>query len=71
VAIAERIKNSDIKPLISSACPAVVRLIQVRFPDLLDNIVDVDAPMEVAAKVAKREFSEKNNVDISEMELIS
>jgi len=26
------------KPLISSACPAVVRLIQVRFPNLIDNI---------------------------------
>ena len=25
-------------PIISSACPAVVRLIQVRFPGLIDNI---------------------------------
>ncbi len=66
-AIAKRIQQSDTKPLISSACPAVVRLIQVRFPDLIDNIVDVDAPMEVAAKVAKKEFAEKNHVDISDI----
>lgn len=66
-AIASRLANAEIKPLISSACPAVMRLIQVRFPDLLDNIVDVDAPMEVAAKVAKQEFAEKNQVDIKDV----
>lgn len=41
------------KPLISSACPAVVRLIQVRFPNLIDNIVKLESPMEVAAEIAK------------------
>nr|WP_122013280.1 [Fe-Fe] hydrogenase large subunit C-terminal domain-containing protein [Maliibacterium massiliense] len=44
------------RPLISSACPAVLRLIQVRFPSLIDNIVDVDSPMEVAANMAREEF---------------
>ena len=67
VAIAKRLKTTELKPLISSACPAVVRLIQVRFPELLDNIVDVDSPMEVAAKIAKQEFAEKNKVDESEI----
>lgn len=41
------------KPAISSACPAVVRLIQVRFPNLIDNIIKIESPMEVAAKMAK------------------
>lgn len=41
------------KPLISSACPAVVRLIQVRFPNLIDNLVKLESPMEVAAKMVK------------------
>ncbi|WP_066647907.1 [Fe-Fe] hydrogenase large subunit C-terminal domain-containing protein [Christensenella timonensis] len=66
-AIAEELRTRNKRPLISSACPAVVRLIQVNFPELLDNVVNVDAPVEVAAKVAKREFAEKNNVDISEI----
>ncbi|MCX7710132.1 MAG: 4Fe-4S binding protein [Clostridia bacterium] len=43
------------KPLISSACPAVVRLIQVRFPSLIDNIVKLESPMEVAAKIVRKE----------------
>ncbi|MBO4716958.1 MAG: 4Fe-4S dicluster domain-containing protein [Spirochaetales bacterium] len=61
-AIREKLKQPDLpKPLISSACPAVVRLIQVRFPDLLDNVVDIRQPMEVAATIAKAEFVKKNN----------
>lgn len=47
------------KPLISSACPAVVRLIQVRFPSLIDNILKLESPMEVAAKLVKNEVAEK------------
>ena len=44
------------RPVISSACPAVTRLIRVRFPELIDNIVDVKSPMEVAAIEARRRF---------------
>lgn len=43
------------KPIISSACPAVVRLIKIRFPELCDNVMPLLAPMEVAAKMARRE----------------
>jgi Fe-S-cluster-containing hydrogenase component 2 len=49
-------------PLISSACPAVVRLIQVRFPSLIPNIVDIRQPMEVAASIARQEFCINNKV---------
>ena len=41
------------RPLISSACPAVIRLIQVRFPSLADLIIRVEAPIEVAAVIAR------------------
>lgn len=41
------------KPLISSACPAVVRLIQVRYPNLIENIVKIESPMELAARIVK------------------
>ena len=55
------------KPVISSACPAVLRLIQVHFPALLDNVIDFISPMEAAAKIAKEEFAQKHGVDISEI----
>lgn len=40
-------------PVISSACPAVVRLIRVRFPNLIDHVLDLNAPMEEAARIAR------------------
>lgn len=55
------------KPLISSACPAVVRLIQVRFPNLIDNLIKLESPMEVAAKMAKKKAVEKMGIDPSDI----
>ena len=40
-------------PAISSACPAVVRLIRVNFPNLIDHVVPLNSPMEIAAKLAR------------------
>jgi len=60
-AIHERLRQPDLpRPLISSACPAVVKLIQVRFPDLIPNIVDIRQPMEVAAMIARAEACKKH-----------
>jgi iron only hydrogenase large subunit-like protein len=46
-------KGGYCRPAISSACPAVVRLIQVNFPELIDHLVPFAAPVEVAAKLAR------------------
>ena len=51
--IKEILNSESQKTTISSACPAVVRLIQVRFPELVSNIVRVESPMEIAAQLAK------------------
>lgn len=40
-------------PAISSACPAIVRLIRVNFPNLIDHVVPLNSPMEIAAKLAR------------------
>ena len=63
VAVMERMKEPDCpRPLISSSCPAVVRLIQTRFPELIDNIVELKSPMEVAAIEARRRFCAEKGV---------
>ncbi|NWF54850.1 MAG: 4Fe-4S binding protein [Syntrophaceae bacterium] len=36
-------------PVISSDCPAVVQLVQVKFPSLLENLVPLAAPFEIMA----------------------
>ena len=47
-------KNENIvKPVISSACPVVIRLINLRFPSLTDHIARMLPPMEIAARLAK------------------
>ncbi len=37
------------KPCISTFCPSVVRLIQLKYPSLIDNIIPVKAPHDLAA----------------------
>ena len=41
------------KPAISSACPVVLRLINLRFPSLSEHIIHMLPPMEIAAKLAR------------------
>lgn len=55
------------KPVISSACPAVVRLIRVRFPDLCDHVLNLNAPMEVSAMMAKRAASERTGIPVEKI----
>ena len=55
------------KPLISSACPAIVRLIRVRFPDLCDHVLPLSAPMELAARMAKTEAAQRTGYDIKDI----
>jgi len=42
-------QDHDIKPLISTFCPAIVRLIQVKFPALVLNFTLLKPPLDVAA----------------------
>ena len=49
-------KRQDLpKPIISSACPAIVRLISLRFPYLVDNLLPIMPPIEYAARLAREE----------------
>lgn len=48
-------REDVVKPVISSACPVVTRLISMRFPFLTDHLLPLLAPIELAAKLAKEE----------------
>mgnify|MGYP002116984829 FL=1 len=55
------LKRTDIKkPVISSACPVVVRLISLRFPSLCDKIMPILPPMEIAGMLAREKAREKH-----------
>ena len=55
------------KPVISSACPAVLRLIRERFPNLLENVLPIISPMEAAAILARDAAKKKTGLSDSEI----
>ena len=50
------LQQKDIpRPVISSACPVITRLISLRFPYLCDHVIPILPPVEIAAMLAKEE----------------
>lgn len=67
----ELLKSGTLKkPIISSACPAVVKLITIRFPQLIDHIIPLKAPMELAASMARREAVKKTGLKPEEIAIV-
>lgn len=56
------------KPIISSACPVVLRLISLRYPTLRDHIMQLLPPVEIAAKMA-REKAKKERPELSDEDI--
>ncbi|MGI6586040.1 MAG: 4Fe-4S binding protein [Gracilibacteraceae bacterium] len=65
------LKNPEKKrPIINSSCPATLRLIQIRFPELLPNVADIETPIEIAARLAKTEAVKKTGLSMDEIGVI-
>jgi iron only hydrogenase large subunit-like protein len=63
-AIKKRIaENENIRPLISTNCPSTVRLIKIRYPSLMEHLISLEAPMEIAAKLARINARQKFNIE--------
>ncbi|HBH12439.1 MAG TPA: ferredoxin [Clostridiales bacterium] len=67
-AVKNKVRNmKDNRPVINSNCPAVLRLIKVKYPSLIDNIIQLQSPMEVSAILARKKAKEifgKNDEDV-------
>lgn len=64
----ELLKSGELlNPSISSACPAVLKLIAIMFPNLIGNIVPLNSPMEISAHEARRLAVEKTGYDPSDI----
>lgn len=59
-------EHPDIRPLISTYCPAIVRLIQVKFPGLTENLIPIKAPIDLTAMYIRRKLEKEdwNSEDI-------
>ncbi len=55
------------RPVISSACPAVVRLIQVRYPGLVGNIIPIQPPMEITARYVKETVMRETGLPLADI----
>ncbi|MDL2239680.1 4Fe-4S binding protein [Bacteroidales bacterium OttesenSCG-928-L14] len=53
-------KETNVRPVISSFCPAIVRLIQVRFPMLTENLVLIKSLIDITAMSILDYFKSKN-----------
>lgn len=56
------------KPVISSACPVVLRLISLRYPTLREHIMQLLPPVEIAAKMA-RERAKKKHPELTDEDI--
>lgn len=55
------------KPVISNACPTIVRLIQVKYPSLIDHIIQLNVPREIAGREVKKIKSARYGLDEKEI----
>lgn len=55
-------EHPDELPMISTACPSVVRLIRVRFPNLIPHLLPLNPPIEVAAILAVEKAMKKTGL---------
>lgn len=51
--------NDNELPVISSFCPAIIRLIQVKYPSLIDNILRTSTPGDIAAMFYRKKLIDK------------
>ena len=63
-----KFKNGKLKkPVISTACPAIVRMISIRFPELIENLLKIRPPVEAGAILAKERAAKKTGLPINKI----
>lgn len=63
-------ENRDKWPIISTACPTVVRLIQIRFPKLIEHLLPIYAPVDLAAINARKLAMSKTGLSSDKIGII-
>ncbi len=63
------VKRSDVKkPVISSACPAIMRMISMNYPFLCENVMPILPPVDIAACLA-REKAKKEHPELTDEDI--
>ncbi|HNQ44657.1 MAG TPA: [Fe-Fe] hydrogenase large subunit C-terminal domain-containing protein, partial [Candidatus Cloacimonadota bacterium] len=59
--------NREKRPILSSNCPAVVRLIQVKYPSLLPNLFHQEAPMSILTRYLREKIAGEQQLQDNEI----
>lgn len=63
-------EHKDSWPIISTACPSVIRLIRIKFPNLIEHMLPINAPVEVAAITARKRAMKKTGLPADKIGII-
>ena len=55
-------EHADRRPVISTACPTIVKLIRIRFPSLIPHLLPIQPPVEIAAELARKQAMEETGL---------
>lgn len=55
--------NENSGNYISTSCPVIVRLIKLKFPDLIEMLIPLKSPVELTAERIERKFKEEQNIN--------
>jgi ferredoxin len=55
------------RPLITSLCPVVVRLMRMRFPELLDRVIPIDSSIEMDVRGLKLQRSRELGIPVEQI----
>lgn len=58
------------RPLIGSTCPVILRLVQVSYPRMTEQLVQSQPPREVAGRAAKRRYSAELGIALDQVAAI-
>lgn len=64
------LEHKELWPIISTACPSVVRLIRVRFPNLIEHLLPISAPVDLAAAMVKEKVMRDTGLKREEIGII-
>lgn len=68
---AQKLNDAKIRPLISSNCPAIVRLIRVKYPSLLEHIVPLESSVAILSAYYRHYLAEKKGFKPDEIGIFS
>ena len=63
-------KREGPHPLLSLYCPVIVRLVQVLYPTMVDQLIRTQLPRELAGRELKRKYSQELGIDRREIAAI-